>query len=140
MTGVKSNTTLLCLVLLLGFGGIWELQHAIDARRASLHQEEDDVVLRSGPLLKVMSLEYAPLMADLYWTRVVQYYGDKHAHDDANIQLSQRRAESVADYLVKAGIPPERLNAVGYGKTRPIASNDTEEGRAQNRRIEFDVK
>jgi len=34
-----------------------------------------------------MSLEYAPLMADLYWTRVVQYYGDKHAREDANIQL-----------------------------------------------------
>jgi len=87
MTSMKSKTTLLWLVLLVGFGGIWELQHAIDARRAALHQEEDDVVLRSGPLLKVMSLEYAPLMADLYWTRVVQYYGDKHAREDANIQL-----------------------------------------------------
>src|SRR6267154_1581309 len=87
MTSMKSKTTLLWLVLLLGFSGIWELQHAIDARRAALHQEEDDVVLRWGPLLKVMSLEYAPLMADLYWTRVVQYYGDKHAREDANIQL-----------------------------------------------------
>jgi OmpA-OmpF porin, OOP family len=65
---------------------------------------------------------------------------DSVGNDDTNIQLSQQRAEAVADYLVKAGIPPERLNAVGYGKTRPIASNDTEEGRAQNRRIEFDVK
>ena len=65
---------------------------------------------------------------------------DSVGSDDTNIQLSQRRAEAVADYLVKAGIPPERLNAVGYGKTRPIASNDSEEGRAQNRRIEFDVK
>ena len=65
---------------------------------------------------------------------------DSVGSDDTNIQLSQRRAEAVADYLVKAGISPEHLNAVGYGKTRPIASNDTEEGRAQNRRIEFDVK
>jgi OOP family OmpA-OmpF porin len=65
---------------------------------------------------------------------------DSVGNDDTNMQLSQQRAEAVADYLVKAGIPPERLNAVGYGKTRPIASNDTEEGRAQNRRIEFDVK
>jgi OmpA-OmpF porin, OOP family len=65
---------------------------------------------------------------------------DSVGSDDTNVQLSQRRAEAVADYLVKAGIPSDRLNAVGYGKTRPIASNDTEEGRAQNRRIEFDVK
>src|SRR5260370_281521 len=78
---------LLSAVLLLGFWGVWELQHAIDARRAALHQEEDDLVLRSGPLLKAMSLEYAPLMADLYWTRVVQYYGFKHASQDANIEL-----------------------------------------------------
>lgn len=87
MTTGKSNTSLLWLVLLLGFSGIWELQHAIDARRAALHQEEDDLVLRSGTLLRAMSLEYAPLMADLYWTRVVQYYGFKHASQDANIEL-----------------------------------------------------
>jgi len=87
MTTGKSNTSLLWLVLLLGFSGIWELQHTIDARRAALHQEEDDLVLRSGTLLKAMSLEYAPLMADLYWTRVVQYYGFKHASQDANIEL-----------------------------------------------------
>jgi OOP family OmpA-OmpF porin len=65
---------------------------------------------------------------------------DAVGSDETNMQLSQRRAEAVSDYLVRAGIPPDRLNAVGYGKTRPIASNDTEEGRAQNRRIEFDVK
>ncbi len=87
MTTAKSNISWLWLVLLLGFSGIWELQHAIDARRAALHQEEDDLVLRSGTLLRAMSLEYAPLMADLYWTRVVQYYGFKHANQDANITL-----------------------------------------------------
>jgi OOP family OmpA-OmpF porin len=46
----------------------------------------------------------------------------------------------VADYLTRAGIAAERMTAVGYGKLHPIASNDTEEGRAQNRRIEFEVK
>src|SRR5216684_73700 len=78
---------LLWAVLLLGSWGVWELQHAIDARLADLHQEQDDLVLRSGPLLKAMSLEYAPLIADLYWTRVVQYYGNKHANHQANIDL-----------------------------------------------------
>jgi tetratricopeptide (TPR) repeat protein len=74
-------------VLLLGFCGIWELQLAIDARRAATYQEQDDLVLRSGPMLKAMSLEYASLIADLYWTRVVQYYGNKHANQQSNIEL-----------------------------------------------------
>ena len=74
-------------VLLLGLAGVWQLQHAIDAQFAAMHQEQDDLVLRSGPLLKAMSLEYAPLTADLYWTRVVQYYGNKHVRRDANIEL-----------------------------------------------------
>src|SRR5258707_3507888 len=78
---------LLWAVLLLGFWGVWELQHAIDARLRDLHQEQDDLVLRSGPMLKAMSLEYAPLIADLYWTRVVQYYGNKHARQETNIEL-----------------------------------------------------
>ncbi len=78
---------LLWAMLLPGFCAVWELQHAIDARRADLHEEQDDLVLRSGPLLKAMSLEYAPLIADLYWTRVVQYYGNKHANHQANIDL-----------------------------------------------------
>lgn len=86
MTSFTSRA-LLCAVLLLGFAGVWKLQRSIDTRLAETHQEQDDLVLRSGPLLKAMSLEYAPLIADLYWTRAVQYYGDKQAHDDPNIEL-----------------------------------------------------
>jgi hypothetical protein len=86
MNAGKSHA-LLWAVLLLGFCGIWELQHAIDGQLTATHQEQDDLVLRSGPLLKAMSLEYAPLMADLYWTRAVQYYGNKHATQQANIDL-----------------------------------------------------
>jgi OmpA-OmpF porin, OOP family len=56
------------------------------------------------------------------------------------MKLSQQRAKAVSDYLIKSGISRKRLTAVGYGQTRPIASNDTVEGRAQNRRIEFEVK
>jgi hypothetical protein len=84
---IGASRALPCAILLLGFAGVWQLQHAIDAQFAATHQEQDDLVLRSGALLKAMSLEYAPLMADLYWTRAVQYYGNKHARHEANIEL-----------------------------------------------------
>ncbi len=60
--------------------------------------------------------------------------------DAYNMTLSQRRAEAVKDYLMKKGIDPRRIMAKGYGKTRPIASNDDEEeGRELNRRVEFRI-
>jgi OOP family OmpA-OmpF porin len=57
----------------------------------------------------------------------------------ANQILSEQRAQAVVDYLVAKGVAVEQLRAIGFGDTRPIASNDTDEGRAQNRRIEFVV-
>ena len=59
---------------------------------------------------------------------------------DANMTLSQRRAQAVVDYMVRAGVSADRLKAVGYGASEPLASNDTDEGKAQNRRIEFVVR
>src|SRR5260221_6182402 len=87
MTSQIRIAWLLLLVLPLGFEGIWRLQHDIAAQRVSLSEERDDVLLRSGKLMKVMSLEYAPLLADIYWTRVVQYYGNKHVRGQANLEL-----------------------------------------------------
>jgi hypothetical protein len=78
---------MLLLVLPLGFEGVWRLQHSIDRQRASVTEERDPVLLRSGKLVKAMSLEYAPLMADIYWTRVVQFYGNKHMRGQANLEL-----------------------------------------------------
>ena len=57
-----------------------------------------------------------------------------------NQALSEKRAQAVADYLVKAGLPAVRFTATGYGSTQPVASNDTDEGKAQNRRIDFVVR
>ncbi|HET7498182.1 MAG TPA: OmpA family protein, partial [Candidatus Eisenbacteria bacterium] len=62
---------------------------------------------------------------------------DSMADDAYNMQLSQRRAETVRAYLIRAGISARRLEAKGYGETRPIAPNDTEAGRAKNRRVEL---
>src|SRR5467141_4315358 len=87
MNAEKTIAWVLLLVLPFGFAGIWRLQHDIDAQRESLSQERDDVLLRSGKLVKVMSLEYAPLLADIYWTRVVQYYGNKRMRGQANLEL-----------------------------------------------------
>jgi OOP family OmpA-OmpF porin len=57
-----------------------------------------------------------------------------------NQMLSEKRAQAVTDYLVRAGLQASRFAAVGYGSTQPLGSNDTEEGKAQNRRIDFVVK
>jgi len=85
MTAANSKWTLL-LFLPLAFAGVWRLQHGIDAQRARLHEENEELVLRSGKLVKVMSFEYAPLMADIYWTRVVQYFGNKHFAHDSDLE------------------------------------------------------
>lgn len=67
-------------------------------------------------------------------------YTDSDGDSAANQALSEKRAQAVVDYLVKAGLPASRFTAVGYGSTQPIAANDSEEGKARNRRIEFIVK
>jgi hypothetical protein len=87
MNPANSKQWLLLVLLPLGFAGVWQLQQRIDIQRGALHQERDEMVLRSGKLVRAMSLEYAPLMANIYWTRVVQYYGDKHGRHDPNFEL-----------------------------------------------------
>ena len=74
-----------------------------------------------------------------------QTYVDVLGHTDStgsdayNQTLSQRRAQSVADYLASDGVARARMGIRGYGETQPIASNDSDEGRAQNRRVEIKV-
>lgn len=65
---------------------------------------------------------------------------DNEGSDQKNILLSQNRAKALRDYLVKKGISPQRISHKGLGKTSPVAPNDTPEGRALNRRIEFTLK
>jgi outer membrane protein OmpA-like peptidoglycan-associated protein len=64
---------------------------------------------------------------------------DNVGSDEANLTLSNNRAQSVVDYLVKKGIAVNRLAAKGYGESVPIANNDTDAGRSKNRRTEFRV-
>ncbi len=71
----------------------------------------------------------------------INVYGhtDSKGTDDYNQKLSERRASSVKSYLVTNGVAPSRLFAMGMGEQEPVASNDTDQGRAQNRRVEFAI-
>src|SRR5690349_18241116 len=64
---------------------------------------------------------------------------DAKGSDDYNLTLSQGRSQSVVDYLISQGIDSSRLTAHGYGEGKPLETNDTDEGRAINRRVEFTV-
>jgi outer membrane protein OmpA-like peptidoglycan-associated protein len=67
----------------------------------------------------------------------IEGHTDSIGSDDYNQQLSERRAQAVRDYFVQQGINSATVEARGYGKTEPIATNDTPEGRQQNRRVEL---
>jgi outer membrane protein OmpA-like peptidoglycan-associated protein len=67
----------------------------------------------------------------------IEGHTDSVGSDEYNQDLSERRAQSVRDYFVQQGIPSATIEARGFGKTAPIASNDTPEGRQQNRRVEL---
>lgn len=71
----------------------------------------------------------------------INVYGhtDSKGADAYNLTLSEKRANSVIDYMVSKGVARTRLNAMGMGETNPIATNDTDEGRAKNRRVEFAI-
>jgi OOP family OmpA-OmpF porin len=69
----------------------------------------------------------------------IEGHTDNVGGEAANLKLSQKRAESVRAYLIAKGVAANRLEAAGYGMTRPISSNKTQKGRAQNRRTEFHI-
>ena len=70
----------------------------------------------------------------------IEGHTDSDGSERRNEELSQERAAAVVAYLVNRGVKLDRLNAVGYGARRPVATNDTDENKAKNRRIEFTVR
>jgi outer membrane protein OmpA-like peptidoglycan-associated protein len=70
---------------------------------------------------------------------VIKGYSDNLADSVYNLRLSEQRARSVSNYLISRGFPIEDIVIQGYGKQSAIASNQTEEGRAKNRRVEFEI-
>jgi OOP family OmpA-OmpF porin len=77
------------------------------------------------------------LSANPSMTVRVEGHTDSRGAASYNQQLSQKRAESVVDYLLGQGIGRNRMQPLGRGEDSPIASNETSQGRAQNRRVEF---
>lgn len=86
-------------------------------------------------------LDQAAALLNKHERVVVEIAGhtDSMGSEDYNQGLSERRAKSVQDYLVAKGVKASRLSAKGYGESMPVASNDTKEGRAENRRVEMIV-
>ena len=81
------------------------------------------------------------LMNNLDLTLIeVAGHTDSQGSDKSNLNLSQRRAESVKAYLVSKGVDASRLSPKGYGEERPNETNETAEGRADNRRVEFTIE
>ncbi len=74
------------------------------------------------------------------YNMVIEGHTDSQGDDAMNLDLSKRRAKRAMDYLISKGIDAGRLRSEGYGETRPIADNNTPEGRAKNRRVEFKIE
>jgi outer membrane protein OmpA-like peptidoglycan-associated protein len=119
--------------------GIVELTcEAIEIRERVLFETSSDVIQeRSFGLLD----QVASVLRSVSYITLIEVEGhtDDRGSAEYNQELSQRRAEAVMRYMVEAGIEPHRLSAVGYGEERPIADNDTSDGRSANRRVEFRI-
>jgi outer membrane protein OmpA-like peptidoglycan-associated protein len=101
-----------------------------------VHFDFNKSVIRPGDAA-VLDEDVSKLKANPNLAIYVNGYCDAIGSEEYNLKLSDRRANAVVNYLVKAGISSSQLIPHGYGKTDFVATNDTEEGRAQNRRVEL---
>ena len=111
----------------VGKNGCWTLVDIFESGKAQIRPKAegllDDVVaiLKKNPSLSLK----------------IQGHTDDRGPADMNQRLSEDRARAVSEYLIRKGIAADRLKWVGYGQDRPVASNETTEGRKQNRRVEL---
>jgi outer membrane protein OmpA-like peptidoglycan-associated protein len=90
------------------------------------------------PESKIVIDEFAGFLNDNPTLKVsIQGHTDNIGNEEDNLKLSQERARAVYNYLIEKGIAPERLSYKGFGESKPVSQNDTETGRARNRRTEF---
>ena len=88
----------------------------------------------------ILGIVYESLEANPDVSVIISGHTDSVGDDDSNRALSLRRAQAVKDWLVAKGVSSSRIKVIGKGEAEPIASNDTADGRAKNRRIEFEVE
>ena len=105
----------------------------------SVHFDFDKSTIRPDAA-PVLNEAVATLKAEGGIAVIVEGHTDSVGTDAYNQKLSHRRADAVRQYLVKHGIPANRITTEGFGESRPVASNDTADGRAQNRRVELHVE
>jgi len=91
------------------------------------------------PAAKTRLTEVAKALQETDRPITIEGHTDARGNEQMNATLSQARADSVRTFLISQGVPAERLSAVGRGEAQPVASNDTTEGRANNRRVEIVV-
>jgi outer membrane protein OmpA-like peptidoglycan-associated protein len=92
------------------------------------------------PTAKVKLDTAAKTLAEMgYPAIIISGHTDWIGTEAYNIKLSDRRANSVKKYLEEKGVPADKMTAQGFGETKPIATNETAEGRQQNRRVEIDL-
>lgn len=105
-------------------------------RGVNFDYDKSDIRPDSRPVLD----EAADVLDAHQGVRVsVEGHTDSRGSDAYNEKLSVRRAEAVFRYLVNRGVAPDRMEVIGYGETRPIADNESDTGRAENRRVELHV-
>ena len=137
-------------VLQIEAGKQLELLISLSPSRATI--KDDRILIEDKVFFETGSAEIAPQSHDLLdevalllldhpeLTHVqVQGHTDSVGQAADNLRLSQDRAQAVVDHLIRAGVPSERLTATGKGESTPLLSGDTDDARAQNRRVEFHV-
>jgi len=122
----------------LGSGfGVKDLLFALNDSVFSFASDSAEVPESMEPFLKTAAADLKQLKAG--HVLEIAGYTDNTGDAALNVALSQKRAESVREALIKYGADPDMLVAKGYGEANPIANNDTAEGRLKNRRIEYHV-
>ena len=114
-----------------------DLRNAANSGTVQFERASDVLLRQSLPTVRALAT-----IAQKCTNVLIEIEGhtDSEGIPERNQPLSERRAQSVVDFLVERGVDASRIKAVGYGDTRPIAPNDTAENRAKNRRIAFTVK
>jgi len=130
------------------------IEQTFTREEARVSREGNDIVVRLVGLTfpsgsATLSSEYRGLLdrvrqaADVFPRSqiVIEGHTDSYGSDETNLGLSRERAEAVSRFLAdQFGVPAFRMTAVGYGETRPIANNETSQGRARNRRIDIRIE